>query len=34
MTVTYLDFMRGGEDYKYKFGGVRRDVMRVRAMIR
>jgi len=25
-----FDFMRGDEDYKYKFGGVRRDVMRVR----
>jgi len=25
-----FDFMRGDEDYKYKFGGVKRDVMRVR----
>lgn len=25
-----FDFMRGDEDYKYKFGGLRRDVMRVR----
>jgi CelD/BcsL family acetyltransferase involved in cellulose biosynthesis len=25
-----FDFMRGDEDYKYKFGGIRRDVMRVR----
>jgi len=24
-----FDFMRGDEDYKYKFGGVKRDVMRV-----
>ena len=24
-----FDFMRGDEDYKYKFGGIRRDVMRV-----
>jgi len=23
-------FMRGDEDYKYKFGGVRRDVMQMR----
>lgn len=27
---TEFDFMRGDEDYKYKFGGVKRDVMRVR----
>lgn len=27
-----FDFMRGDEDYKYKFGGVRRDVMRVRVI--
>ena len=26
-----FDFMRGDEDYKYKFGGVKRDVMRVKA---
>jgi len=25
-----FDFMRGDEDYKYKFGGIKRDVMRVR----
>jgi len=25
-----FDFMRGDEDYKYKFGGVKRDVLRVR----
>ncbi len=25
-----FDFMRGNEDYKYKFGGIKRDVMRVR----
>jgi len=25
-----FDFMRGDEDYKYKFGGVKRDVMRVK----
>ena len=25
-----FDFMRGDEDYKYKFGGVRRDVMRAK----
>ena len=25
-----FDFMRGDEDYKYKFGGFKRDVMRVR----
>jgi CelD/BcsL family acetyltransferase involved in cellulose biosynthesis len=25
-----FDFMRGDEDYKYKFGGVKRDVMQVR----
>ena len=25
-----FDFMRGDEDYKYKFGAIRRDVMRVR----
>ena len=25
-----FDFMRGDEDYKYKFGGVKRDVMRAR----
>ncbi len=24
-----FDFMRGDEDYKYKFGGIKRDVMRV-----
>jgi len=27
-----FDFMRGDEDYKYKFGAVRRDVMRVRVI--
>ncbi len=27
-----FDFMRGDEDYKYKFGGVKRDVMRVRVV--
>lgn len=26
-----FDFMRGDEDYKYKFGGVKRDVLRVKA---
>jgi CelD/BcsL family acetyltransferase involved in cellulose biosynthesis len=25
-----FDFMRGDEDYKYKFGGIKRDVMRVK----
>jgi CelD/BcsL family acetyltransferase involved in cellulose biosynthesis len=25
-----FDFMRGDEDYKYKFGAIKRDVMRVR----
>jgi CelD/BcsL family acetyltransferase involved in cellulose biosynthesis len=25
-----FDFMRGDEDYKVKFGGIKRDVMRVR----
>lgn len=29
---TEFDFMRGDEDYKYKFGGVKRDVMRVRVV--
>lgn len=27
-----FDFMRGDEDYKVKFGGIKRDVMRVRVM--
>ena len=27
-----FDFMRGDEDYKFKFGGVKRDVMRVRVV--
>ena len=27
-----FDFMRGDEDYKYKFGAVKRDVMRVRVV--
>ena len=27
-----FDFMRGDEDYKYKFGGIKRDVMRMRIM--
>jgi CelD/BcsL family acetyltransferase involved in cellulose biosynthesis len=27
-----FDFMRGDEDYKYKFGGIKRDVMRARVI--
>ena len=27
-----FDFMRGDEDYKYKFGGIKRDVMRVQVI--
>jgi CelD/BcsL family acetyltransferase involved in cellulose biosynthesis len=29
-----FDFMRGDEDYKYKFGGIKREVMRVRVIRR
>jgi len=25
-----FDFMRGDEKYKYKFGGIKRDVLRVK----